>query len=133
MRLVQQMEALLSWRGVMFLTRKLVCTEARTCGRSAEAQGHLCWSSSQPTCVYPQTDAHKEPLVFPCRRQMNTGVFFHMLSAGILFLPFWCIQLRWLIYFPSHPAVSDLTLWLLYSSTYDSTPRGWGCCYRKDE
>lgn len=44
------------------------------------------------------------------------------------------------IYFPSHTAVSDLTLWLLYSSTYDSTPLGGGGgggggggYFRKDE
>lgn len=75
-------------------TCKLVCTEARTCRRSAEAQGHSSWKLSQPTCVYPRTDAHKEPLVFPCRRQMNAGVFFHMLSARVPFLTFWCIQLH---------------------------------------
>lgn len=96
------MEALLSWRGVMFLTYTHLCTEARTYCRyavvhHANAQADTC-AHTQPTCVYPQTDIYTRSL-----SSFHAGVrcmWVCIFSHGICWYSFskplaaWCVQLH---------------------------------------
>lgn len=91
--------------------------------RSVCMQTHV---RTHPTHMRIPTDRHlhPEPIIFPQRRWV---CIFHKLSDGILFRKAsggLVCSITPSIYFPSHTAASDLTLWLIHSSTHDSTPPG---------
>lgn len=123
-RLAQQMEALLSWHGVMFLTHFHQCSEACALCKDAVPLRLECilhiyrqtrMSRTPNTHVPPQTHTHMSG--FPSHVGVGCvqGVYFFTYLLVFYFWPTGSLvcSITLSIYFPSHAAVSDLTLWLL--------------------
>lgn len=131
MRLQQQMEALLSWRGILVLT--FISARRRTHAKDALIKVHH--RRAHSSGGHAQTHLCAGPLIYPGRQRCVQGV--HFLTRYLLVflsdpLAARCVQLYCqFISLPTQQPLIYPTLWLLHNSTYQSS-RG-GCYFRRDE